>query len=212
MAKPTPAQSKRAADLLEGNMPPFAISGAPTEPSADPTPVPTEPTEPTDASADPKLQSVELGVSVGIDVGVRIMTFTKRKIVLVATLSDQVREYDMLTEQLEYQIEHWTKEFLAKIKQIDAPGSSASGGIPGLSKYTAKALIMEVRDGKKFYKVQTTSGKYMRFGCPIYDEQMREYGIAELMGSAETMALTNVTVWIEDRDRGGAARKFVGLP
>lgn len=155
--------------------------------------------------------AVELEVSVTLNVGVRTITFAKRKTVFVATISDQVREYDMLTEQLEYQIEHWSKEYLPKIKQVEAPGSSANGAVTYTS-YRAKALIRENKEGKYRYKIQTISGKYMHYGCNVWDEQVREYGLADLMGAADYLELIGVTIQCEDRDRGGAVRQIIGLP
>jgi hypothetical protein len=136
---------------------------------------------------------------------------------------------DALTEQLNAQHEHFAADMLHKIPGLKVARDGGAGGSPELkpgqklgkndkgidvvlTEYTADELLLEISKGQRYYKVRSTSGRWQKYGCNIWDEQVKAYGIAELLGSQTTMKLQGVKMWCEDREKGGAVREIVGLP
>jgi hypothetical protein len=126
------------------------------------------------------------------------------------TVLQQREEFNALVLQLNNQHEVYAAEQLPKTKDL----SRATGlvGSDGLAKYEAVKLLRETKSGKFYFKMVSKSGKYKQYGCTIWKEELERYGIAELLGDRLEMDLAGVTMWCEDRSRGGAVRRIEGLP
>lgn len=172
-----------------------------------------------------------LGVTLRRKYGNVEIEFEIKQVFTVHSALQQQEEMEKLTVQLINQHEHFATTILPQIPNLQM-GRTGQGGNPAapqladnqkmgkddkgnpvtLTRYSAKALLLEISKGQRYYKVQTTSGRWQKFGCNIWDAQLKQYGIAELMGNNPILELTNVTVWCEDREKGGAVREFEGLP
>lgn len=132
------------------------------------------------------------------------------------SVKEQQEAFDNLTEQLNAQHEHFAEVYLPRIPNLKAPGFDRNGNAQGRfdkREYTAKELIHEITKGKHYYKIITTSGRWQKYGCPIWEEELKQFGIVEYMGGRDSVDLSQMDVKIvcEDREKGGAVREIRGL-
>lgn len=126
---------------------------------------------------------------------------------VTSALQQQV-EIDKLTEQVNALHDHYAKDYLPNTNT--GGGGQQNAGVPR-KEYEADRLVLSIKDGKKYYNIVTTSGRWMKYGCPVWDEQVKQYGLAELLGAETSMKLHGVTVVCEDREKSGAVREIKGL-
>lgn len=133
------------------------------------------------------------------------------------TLLQQNELYLHQTEQLEAAHKQFASEVLPRIRNFapdvkDGERATKMKQLPR-EEFTAKRIYTEVKDGKTYYRLQTTSGKYMKYGAQIWKEIQDLYGIPDLLGGKDELDLlgANVVAVIEDR-KGGAVIAIRGLP
>lgn len=123
----------------------------------------------------------------------------------VSSEMDQRRQYDLLYMQLQEQHNHFATELLPKIPNLALPISGASNNnvIGSRETYEAIELFRELKDGKEYFKFRTPQGTmYGKYGVNIWDEERAKYGIADMLGSAYKLPLTDVQIVVEKREKG----------
>jgi len=126
---------------------------------------------------------------------------------------------EFLTQTLRCEAAHkqFASEVLPKLRNMnpdvkDAERSEKRKQVPR-GEYTVRRIYKEVKDGKTYYRLQTTSGMFMKYGAQIWKEIQDLYGIPDLLGGKDELILLggNVTTTIEER-KGGAVVSIRGLP